>query len=57
MPTDRSNNSTTARRRPSRRATGNGRQLGAGAASDLTSVLDSIRAIVRELRLSGRSSG
>jgi len=56
MPTDRSNNSTTARRRPSRRSGGNGRQLGAGATSDLTSVLDSIRAIVRELRLSGRSS-
>lgn len=55
MPTERSNNSTTARRRP-RRANGGAKQLGAGATSDLTSVLDSIRAIVRELRLSGRSS-
>ena len=56
MPTERSNNQITSRRRPARRANGSARQLGVGATTDLTSVLDSIRAIVRELRLSGRSS-
>ena len=57
MPTERTNSQTTAaRRRAPRRTSGGARQLGVGATSDLTSVLDSIRAIVRELRLSGRSS-
>lgn len=53
MPTERSAQSTTTRRRGRQ---GPPKELAAGRASDLTSVLDSIRAIVRLLRLSGRSA-
>lgn len=53
MATERSTISTSTRRRPRRAG---GRQIAAGVTTDLTSVLDSIRAIVRALRLSGRSA-
>jgi DNA-binding MarR family transcriptional regulator len=53
MPTERSAPPSTTRRRGRQ---GNTRELPAGRTSDLTSVLDSIRAIVRLLRLSGRSA-